>query len=108
MNLTIKLNSESIEAAIRKIEDYQRTMQEKCQELAKRLALIGMDVITATYDGAAYAGTNDIEVHLEFEGNRFDLGSKVGFLKANITKGLSHSETADELKAFLKEIIETI
>ena len=41
---------------------------------------------------------------LEFEGNRFDLGSKVGFLKANITKGLTHPETKDELREFLKEI----
>lgn len=41
---------------------------------------------------------------LEFEGDRYDLGSKVGLLKANIVKGLSHPETADELKAFIKEI----
>ena len=42
---------------------------------------------------------------LEFEGTRFDMGSKVGFLKANVTKGLSHPETKDELRAFLKELI---
>ena len=30
---------------------------------------------------------------LEFEGERFDMGSKLGFLKANITRGLLHSET---------------
>ena len=41
---------------------------------------------------------------LEFEGERYDMGSKVGFLKANITRGLSHPETSQELKAFLKEI----
>ena len=41
---------------------------------------------------------------LEFEGERFDMGSKVGFLKANITRGLLHPETKDELRAFLKEI----
>ena len=41
---------------------------------------------------------------LEFEGERFDLGSKVGFLKANITKGLTHPETKDELREFLKEL----
>lgn len=41
---------------------------------------------------------------LEFEGERFDLGSKVGFLKANIVKGLEHPETRDELIAFLKEL----
>ena len=41
---------------------------------------------------------------LEFEGERFDMGSKVGFLKANITRGLLHPETADELRAFLKDL----
>ncbi len=41
---------------------------------------------------------------LEFEGERFDMGSKAGFLKANITRGLIHPETKDELRAFLKEI----
>lgn len=41
---------------------------------------------------------------LEFEGDRYDLGSKVGFLKANIVKGLNHPETRDEIRAFIKEI----
>ena len=41
---------------------------------------------------------------LEFEGERFDMGSKFGFLKANITKGLTHPETAEELKKFIKEV----
>lgn len=41
---------------------------------------------------------------LEFEGDRFDMGSKVGFLKANITKGLTHPETASEIKQFIKDI----
>ena len=47
-------------------------------------------------DGGIYA--------LEFEGDRYDLGSKVGFLKANIVKGLEHPETKEELKAFLKSL----
>jgi UTP--glucose-1-phosphate uridylyltransferase len=41
---------------------------------------------------------------VEFEGERFDMGSKLGFLKANITRGLLHSECKDGLKEFLKEI----
>ena len=41
---------------------------------------------------------------LEFEGDRYDLGSKVGLLKANIVKGLSHPETKDELREFLLEL----
>ncbi len=45
---------------------------------------------------------------LEFEGSRYDLGSKTGFLKANIVKGLEHPETKDELREFLKELAESL
>ena len=41
---------------------------------------------------------------LEFEGERYDMGSKIGFLKANITRGLEHPETKDELRAFIAEL----
>ncbi len=41
---------------------------------------------------------------LEFEGERYDLGSKFGLLKANIVKGLEHPEVADELREFIREI----
>lgn len=47
-------------------------------------------------DGGIYA--------LEFEGERFDMGSKIGFLKANIKIGLAHPETKEELKKFIKEL----
>ncbi len=40
---------------------------------------------------------------LPFEGERFDLGSKLGFLKANIKIGLCHPETKDELCEFIKK-----
>jgi UTP--glucose-1-phosphate uridylyltransferase len=45
---------------------------------------------------------------LEFEGDRYDLGSKLGLLKANIVKGLVHPETKDGLKDFLKELIKEL
>ena len=45
---------------------------------------------------------------LEFDGERFDLGSKIGFLKANIVKGLEHPETAEELREFIREICEKL
>ena len=51
-------------------------------------------------DGGIYA--------LEFEGERYDLGSKLGLLKANIVKGLVHPETKDGLKDFLKELIKEL
>ena len=48
------------------------------------------------HEGGVYA--------LEFEGDRYDLGSKVGFLKANIVKGLEHPETKDEIREFIKSL----
>lgn len=59
-------------------------------------------------DAMAKVARNNGIYALEFEGNRFDMGSKTGFLKANITKGLSHPETADELKKFIKELAEEL
>lgn len=41
---------------------------------------------------------------LEFEGDRYDLGSKLGFLKANVVKGLEHPETGEEFRAYIKEL----
>lgn len=41
---------------------------------------------------------------LEFEGDRYDLGSKSGFLMANIVKGLEHPETKDEIREFILEL----
>ena len=45
---------------------------------------------------------------LEFEGDRYDLGSKLGFLKANVIRGLSHPETAREFKEFLVQLKEEL
>ena len=41
---------------------------------------------------------------LLFEGDRYDMGSKQGFLQANVVKGLSHPETKEEFKRFILEI----
>lgn len=40
----------------------------------------------------------------EFSGKRYDVGTKIGMLEANIEYGLKHPETKDELKAYLKKI----
>lgn len=39
-----------------------------------------------------------------FKGHRYDVGSKTGFLPANIEFGLRNPEIADELKAYLSEL----
>ena len=43
-----------------------------------------------------------------FSGERHDMGSKFGFLKANITEGLKHPEIGKELREFIKETAKTL
>lgn len=45
---------------------------------------------------------------IDFEGTRFDFGSKLGFLKANVTEAVKHPEVGEEFKAFLKEFVKTL
>ena len=45
---------------------------------------------------------------VDFEGERFDLGSKLGFMKANVVKALEHEEIGEEFKKYIKEIANTI
>ena len=42
---------------------------------------------------------------LDFEGRRFDLGSKLGFLEANVTEALRHPELSEEFRKFLIETV---
>jgi len=51
-------------------------------------------------DGGIYA--------LDFEGERYDLGSKLGFLKANVVKGLEHPECGEDFRAFIKELADRL
>ena len=40
----------------------------------------------------------------EFEGTRYDCGSKFGYLKANVEMGLQHHEIGDEFRDYLKDL----
>lgn len=42
---------------------------------------------------------------VDFEGERFDMGSKLGFLTANVVRGLAHPETGEAFRAFLRTLI---
>jgi len=41
---------------------------------------------------------------VEFEGQRFDLGSKLGLMMANVTQALCHPEIGEDFRAFLKTV----
>ena len=40
---------------------------------------------------------------LRFSGERFDCGSKLGFLQANLAFGMSNTDLAPDLKAWMQE-----
>ena len=52
---------------------------------------------------AILSNINDF-VGYEFEGERFDCGSKFGYLKANIAFGLANDELSERLKKYIGEI----
>ncbi len=41
-------------------------------------------------------------IAVDYEGTRYDMGNKLGILKANIEVGLNHPEVKDELREYLK------
>ena len=45
---------------------------------------------------------------LHFEGERFDMGSKLGFLRANVVRGCTHDEVGEEFRLFLKDFAKTL
>ncbi len=51
---------------------------------------------------ATYARKSGVTARI-FEGDRYDIGSKTGFIKANFVKALEHPETKDEFEKFVRE-----
>lgn len=45
---------------------------------------------------------------VDFEGERFDLGSKLGFLTANVKQAVKHSEIGEDFKRFLIDFAKTL
>ncbi len=45
---------------------------------------------------------------LNFEGTRFDMGSKLGFLMANTVMGVKHAEVGEDYRRFLTEFVKTL
>ena len=43
-----------------------------------------------------------------YSGTRYDLGSKLGFLMANVEQGAKHPEIGEAFKAYLKDYVKTL
>ena len=47
-------------------------------------------------------------VAYDFDGIRYDMGNKLGIMKANCEVALKHPEIGDSFKAYLKELVKTL
>src|SRR4051794_35853444 len=54
-------------------------------------------------DGIARLVSEETVLAYEFEGRRYDCGSKLGYLQASVDYGLKHPELAQDFAAFLQE-----
>jgi len=45
---------------------------------------------------------------VDFDGERFDLGSKLGLMMANVTRAVRHDEIGEEFKQFLQDFVKTL
>ena len=59
-------------------------------------------------DGMAILARAGGMIALDYEGVRYDLGSKLGFLTANVVRGVVHEEIGEEFRAWLKEFAATL
>ena len=44
----------------------------------------------------------------DFEGDRYDVGDKLGYIKANVEMALKSEEIGEETKEYLKELVSRI
>ncbi len=52
-------------------------------------------------------GMNDKLLAYDFDGKRYDMGNKLGIMKANCEVALNHDEIGEDFKAYLKELVKT-
>jgi UTP--glucose-1-phosphate uridylyltransferase len=59
-------------------------------------------------DGIARLMTREPVFAYEFEGKRYDCGSKLGYLQATVEYGLKHPSLGADFNAYLKEFVKTL
>ena len=59
-------------------------------------------------DAMREAAVSDGMIGVDFTGKRFDMGSRLGIIKASLEVGLMHDELKGELEAYLKELLDSM
>lgn len=59
-------------------------------------------------DAMREVAVSDGMIGVDFTGKRFDMGSRLGIIKASLEVGLMHDELKGELTAYLKELLDSM
>jgi len=59
-------------------------------------------------DAMAELSRRDGMIAVDFTGTRYDMGNKLGIMQAQIEVALKHPEIAEDFKAYLKSLIQTL
>ena len=100
MNLRINLSAPSIDEAIKKLQDYQKRLDEKANKLAERLASMGATNVSLEFSRVLYTGPKDISVSVEALGNgRYAIIASgetvlIAEFGAGVTYGYGHPENS--------------
>lgn len=83
-DIDIKLNAKSIDKAIRLLQRYNSRITSSVREFCTKLGEAGLIVLSAELNSPQYAGTPDVDIGLELEGNSITVyahGSTVAFIE---------------------------
>lgn len=69
--ITVALSTDSIDKALREINEYRAWLNKKSLELSEALARLGCDEAKVSFARARYDGTNDVSVTYSADGNGY-------------------------------------
>ena len=97
MKIKVSLNTQSIDAAIKQLGEYNKQLDRKVDTLARRLAEMGAINVSIGFSRAIYDGNNDFDVSVEGENGKYNIivaGKSVLFVEfgAGVTYGYGHPE----------------
>ena len=98
--ISMKLDTSSINDAIKELKEYKKWVARKEDKLLQKLATLGATKASLGYARAIYNGTNDVEVSVEKSSNGYTVvasGKSVAFIEfgAGITYGYGHPQAGE-------------
>ena len=73
--IKVSLNEQSIDRAIKELDNYKKWLVDKTKEFLKALADEGVQIASAKFAKAVYDGTNDVSCSVEERGEKQNCSS---------------------------------